>query len=304
MEDNKQYIEDKNTSLTIRTKESLKDAFKSINGNTDNDKLIKLLELYKKFETTQDKFNIDNNLDIIDKAMNTIKSQITAIVSATNQYERTLHQEYIVNVADEMKLLKDDIENEEILNAKILKLESEVERLNNDIESKHLQNESLNEELTNLKSENNRYIALNIELVNKENNYINQLREKDNVIDMKQAEIDEKLLHNMEDMDLLESKYKEDIEELKKVHAVTIGTIKKELIEADKEKAILENNINNLTDDNKQLKEDHRLEIDKLKAKIEELLKDNKTIALEKAKLEAKIELLESKPTKKTTKDK
>ena len=41
--------QDKPTTLSVRTKESLKIAFKEINGNTDNDKLIKLLELHEEF---------------------------------------------------------------------------------------------------------------------------------------------------------------------------------------------------------------------------------------------------------------
>ena len=59
------------------------------------------------------------NLDTIEKAFNIIKSQVLAIETATNEYERTLNQTYIVDIADEMKLLKEQIENEDILNANI-----------------------------------------------------------------------------------------------------------------------------------------------------------------------------------------
>ena len=54
--------QDKPTTLSVRTKESLKIAFKEINGNTDNDKLIKLLELHEEFQRTEDKFTIGTNL--------------------------------------------------------------------------------------------------------------------------------------------------------------------------------------------------------------------------------------------------
>lgn len=59
------------------------------------------------------------NLDTIEKAFNIIKSQVLAIETATNEYERTLNQTYIVDIADEMKLVKEQIENEDILNANI-----------------------------------------------------------------------------------------------------------------------------------------------------------------------------------------
>ena len=84
--------EDKNAKLQVRTKASLVSEFKNIEGVTDNDKLVKLLELYRKFESTQDKFNVDNNLDVIDKAIATLNSQLNAIVTSVNQYERSLNE--------------------------------------------------------------------------------------------------------------------------------------------------------------------------------------------------------------------
>ena len=51
-----QQEEDKNAKLQVRTKASLVNEFKSIEGTTDNDKLVKLLELYRRFESTRDKF--------------------------------------------------------------------------------------------------------------------------------------------------------------------------------------------------------------------------------------------------------
>ena len=43
-----QQEEDKNAKLQVRTKASLVNEFKSIEGTTDNDKLVKLLELYRR----------------------------------------------------------------------------------------------------------------------------------------------------------------------------------------------------------------------------------------------------------------
>jgi len=62
-----ELIEDKSANLSMRTKESLKAEFKNVDGATDNDKLVRLLELHRKFQATQDKFSIDTNLDVIDE---------------------------------------------------------------------------------------------------------------------------------------------------------------------------------------------------------------------------------------------
>ena len=134
-----QQEEDKNAKLQVRTKASLVSEFKSIEGVTDNDKLVKLLELYRKFESTQDKFNVDGNLDVIDKAIATLNSQLSAIVTSVNQYERSLSEKYITGFGEQLLELKTDIEQEEILQSKIIKLERENEEL--------LSNSSKNETL-------------------------------------------------------------------------------------------------------------------------------------------------------------
>lgn len=293
-------IEDKNTILTIRTKESLKETFKNIDANTDNEKLISLLEIYKKFQDTQEKFNISMNLDSIEKAFNTIKSQVLAIETATNQYERTLNQTYIVDIADEMKLVKEQIENEEILNAKITNLEKSLETSTKELEDKEqiiLQNK---EKIENLEVDNNKYIALNNELVSKESDYVNQLREKDNEINSKRLEINQLVNTYEEKMKSLEEQYKANLKEFED-----------KLIEYDKVKLVIENkienllnNISNLDNENKELKDnverlrkEHKLEIKELekehKSEIKELEKNNNILILEKTKLEAQIENLE-----------
>lgn len=389
MEQEIQPIEDKNTSLTIRTKESLKDTFKSIEANTDNDKLIKLLELYEKFQATQDKFTIAANLHIIENAMNTIKSQINAISSATNQYERTLEEKYIVNISDEMKLLKEQIQNEEVLTNKITILEATIDKLNNNIVEMDNINNKLLDNIDTLEADNNKYIALNTELVNKENDYVNKLREQDKEINNKQKEINEIIANHKEDMEIIKTQcdtkisiieeqyeisikeyndklieankdnailqtkidglaanneeYKTTIDTMKNEHKADIDNIKQahkaakevyetdineykleidklkskielnaeELVKRDNREVKLNSRIETLTDNNNKLsdeieaiKKEHQQEINQLKAKIEDLVNANNTIALDKAKLEAKLELLAANDKVNTTKKK
>lgn len=387
MEQQTQQIEDKNTSITIRTKESLKDAFKSIEANTDSDKLVKLLQLYEKFQATQDKFTIASNLDIIDKAMKTITSQINAIATATNQYERTLEEKYIVNIANDMQLLKEQIQNEEILTAKIISLENNIDKLNADILAAEATNESLKASIDTLQADNNKYIALNTDLVAKENDYVNKLREQDKEINNKQKEINEIIANHKEDIEIIKSQCNTKISILEEQYEISIKEYKDKLVEADKDNAILQTKIeslaanneeykstidtmknehkadidnlkqahkaakdvyevdikeykleieklkskielnaeelvkrdnrevklnskidtltdnnNKLIDDIDSIKQEHQQEINLLKAKIEELLNANNVIALDKARLEAKLEILAAKDNKQNTK--
>lgn len=314
-----EQIEDKNTNLSMRTKEILKTEFKAIEGSTDNDKLVRLLELYRKFQATQDKFNIDTNLDVIEKAFGTITSQLNAISSSVNQYERTLNENYIVNVADEMKLLKEQIENEEVLNARIISLEKELELLNKRYEDKENIVFQSKEKIERLEADNKELINKNSDFVHKENDYINQLREKDNEINSKGLEIN-KLTNDYENkLKSLEEQYKAKIEQLENTNKATVKEFENKLTEADKEKAVLESKIEslmsvetNLNAENKELKasiellrkeakedikeleKEHKNEIKALEKEVSQAKETNNTKALENAKLESKIENLEN----------
>lgn len=249
-----ELIEDKNTNLSMRTKESLKAEFKNVDGATDNDKLVRLLELHRKFQATQDKFSIDANLDVIDKAFNTLKSQLGAIATSVNQYERTMNENYVVAVADEMKLLKEQIESEEVLNARIINLEKELELLNKRAEQNIKIVEDSKIKIEQLEASNKNYIALNSELVSKENNYINQLREKDNEINSKGLEINK-----------LTNDYENKIKSLEEQHKADMVALEKEQMKKDLEIDNLKNNILNIEKQN-----------EKLESEIEALRKEHK----------------------------
>lgn len=265
-----ELIEDKNTNLSMRTKESLKNEFKAIEGSTDNDKLVRLLELYRKFQSTQDKFNIDTNLDVIEKAFCTITSQLNAITTSVNQYERTLNENYIVNVADEMKLLKEQIESEEVLNARIITLEKELELLNKRFEEKEKVVYQSKEKIERLEADNKELINKNSDFVHKENDYINQLREKDNEVNSKGLEINQ-----------LTNDYENKIKSLEEQHKADIVALEKEQMKKDLEIDNLKNNILNaekqsekLVNEIETLRKEHKKEIKDIEKEYKAELKE------------------------------
>lgn len=301
-----ELIEDKNTNLSMRTKESLKAEFKNVDGATDNDKLVRLLELHRKFQATQDKFSIDANLDVIDKAFNTITSQLKAISSGVNQYERTLNETYIVDVADEMKLLKEQIESEEVLNARIINLEKELELLNKRAEQNIKIVEDSKIKIEQLEASNKNYIALNSELVSKENNYINQLREKDNTINFKDVE-NNNLVNDYENkLKSLEEQYKANIVDLEKEQMkkdLEIDNLKNNILNIEKQSEKLGNEIEALRKEHKKdikdIEKEYKAELKEAtlkanKLEIDIVNKDNEIEAL-KQQIEALKKANESK---------
>ncbi|MEG0022350.1 MAG: hypothetical protein RR745_05750 [Bacilli bacterium] len=314
-----EILEDKSTNLSMRTKESLKNEFKGVDGVTDNDKMARLLELHRKFQASQDKFNVDSHKDLMGKSYRAIQSHIDSITNAMNEYEKSLNKEYIEDVADEMTILKRQIESEEVLNARIINLEKELELLNKRYEEKDMMVLSSKEKIEGLEASNKELINKNSDFVHKENDYVNQLREKDNEINSKGLEIN-KLTNDYENkLKSLEVEYKAKIEQLEIDNKLTVKEFENKLVEVDKEKAVLENkitsletNVTNASAENKELKasielvrkeakedikeleKEHKIEIKALEKEVSIAKETNNTIALEKAKLEARAENLES----------
>ncbi len=265
-----ELIEDKNTNLSMRTKESLKTEFKAIEGSTDNDKLVRLLELYRKFQSTQDKFNIDTNLDVIEKAFSTITSQLDAITTSVNQYERTLNETYIIGVADEMKLLKEQIESEEVLNARIITLEKELELLNKRFEEKEKVVYQSKEKIEKLEADNKELINKNSDFVHKENDYINQLRKKDNIINSKDTEMNRLVNEHENKTNSLEEKYKANIVNLEKEQ------MKKDLEIENLQKSVtnIEKRNEKLVSDIETLRKEHKKDIKDIEKEYKAELKE------------------------------
>ena len=260
-----QQEEDKNAKLQVRTKASLVAEFKNIDGVTDNDKLVKLLELYRKFESTRDTFNVDSNIDAIDKAIATLNSQLNAIITSVNQHERTLNEKYVEGFGEQLLELKSDIEQEEILQAKIIKLEKSNEDLLDNKEKNEIQINELNEKIVMLEQENNKYIALNTEIVARENNYINQIHEKDNLLTQKELELRDLESESSRKIEMLESEHSKEFVKMKESYEKQLQELQVNLeqankqhadsiAKADKEKSILETKVSNLEENIEGLK--------------------------------------------------
>ena len=284
---------DKEASLSLRTKESLKVEFKSIDGKTDNEKLVKLLELHRKFQEKQDIFNIDNYMNSIDKSLENIHIQFNAITKAVNQEHENMISTYVIGTADELKLLKSEIENEEVINAKTIKLEKEIELLQKRFEEKERIALSYKDKVLNLESERNDLLLKNSTLIKKESEYINQLRKIESVISSRENEITK--LDNVYEKQLkvIKEEYQSKLEKNRIDSSIIVKELNESLILVDKQKAVLENNITYLEKENKVLENRVEAIIKESREEIRILEKENNLIYISKAKLESKIENLE-----------
>lgn len=304
MEENKKLIEntitdqvnideDKPTSLSLRTKESIKNAFKEVEGNTDNEKLMKLLELHEEFQKTEDKFNVGTNLNVIDKSFNVIKSQINAIVTAINQFDREMDEKYTVNIACKMKELKDEIVNEDILKAKIIESDKEKEILNAQLREEQEKNDDYKSKIIELESENKTLVTKNSDLVHSENKMINQLREKDNEINLQNIEIDKLKSFHTTTVNNLEMEYKE---KLKGVESDAKLREEKMTQKSEVEKKELKEEIERLKELNVQQWKTMSSEKEKIKAELEseitDLEKDKIVIETERTNLQKNLDVI------------
>ena len=286
--------EDKPTSLSLRTKESIKNAFKEVEGNTDNEKLMKLLELHEEFQKTEDKFNVGTNLNVIDKSLNVIKSQINAIVTAINQFDREMDEKYIVNIACKMKELKDEIVNEDILKAKIIESDKEKEILNAQLSEEQEKNDDYKSKIIELESENKSLITKNSDLVHSENKMINQLREKDNEINFKNIEIDKLKNLHATTVNNLETEYKE---KLKEIESDAKLREEKMMQKSEIEKKELKEDIERLKELNAELwktmsEEKEKIKVE-LESKITNLEKDKIAIDTERTNLQKNLDIID-----------
>ena len=286
--------EDKPTSLSLRTKESIKNAFKEVEGNTDNEKLMKLLELHEEFQKTEDKFNVGTNLNVIDKSFNVIKSQINAIVTAINQFDREMDEKYIVNIACKMKELKDEIVNEDILKAKIIESDKEKEILNAQLSEEQEKNDDYKSKIIELESENKSLITKNSDLVHSENKMINQLREKDNEINFKNIEIDKLKNLHATTVNNLETEYKE---KLKEIESDAKLREEKMMQKSEIEKKELKEDIERLKELNAELwktmsEEKEKIKVE-LESKITNLEKDKIAIDTERTNLQKNLDSID-----------
>lgn len=266
-----EQIEITKTNVTVpfsaRVFASDKETFKIEMEGTDSEKLRKLIQAYEKQKATEDSFTLNREITYIQKAVDTIVSNLNAINRNVNQQEIMLREKYVEGFGSELKEIESRLETEEILQARIVNLENSNQNLLADKEKNEVKINELNEKITGLEEENNKYIALNSEIVNKENNYINQLHEKDSLLSEKELQIrDLKAEHNKK-LEQLEENYKKQLQELQNNLEQATKQHADEMAEASKEKAILETKVNSLEENVAELK----TEKDTLNANLKEV---------------------------------
>lgn len=253
-----EQIEITKTNTTVpfsaRVHESDKRKFKEEMTGTDSEKLRKLIEMYEKHKENEDSFDLNREVGYIQKAVDTIISNLNSITRNVNQHEITLREKYVEGFGEELKEIESRLEAEEILQARIVNLENINENLLTDKEKNETKIDELNEKIEGLEEDNSKYIALNTELVARENGYINQLHEKDSLLSEKELQIrDLKAEHNKK-LEQLEENYKKQLQELQNNLEQVNKRYTDEMAEASREKAILETKVNSLQENIEDLK--------------------------------------------------
>lgn len=270
-EETVEQIEITKTNVTVpisaRVFEVDKRIFKEEMEGTDSEKLRKLIEAYQKQKESEDSFDLNREVGYIQKAVDTIISNLNSITRNVNQHEVTLREKYVEGFGEELKEIESRLIGEEILQARITNLESSNESLLTDKEKSEAQISELNEKIATLEEDNNKYIALNLEIVNKENNYINQIHEKDTLLAEKELQIRDLKSESSRKLVELEESYKAKLQELQNELEQTNKQYADNMAEASKEKAILETKVNSLEENVAELK----TEKDTLNANLKEV---------------------------------
>lgn len=266
-----EQIEITKTNTTVpfsaRVHESDKRKFKEEMTGTDSEKLRKLIEAYEKQKENEDSFDLNREVGYIQKAVDTIISNLNSITRNVNQHEITLREKYVEGFGEELKEIESRLEAEEILQARIVNLENINENLLTDKEKNEIRINELNEKIEGLEGENTKYVALNTEIVARENSYINQLREKDDVITKKELELRDLQAESNKKLEELEENYKKQLQELQAELEQTNKQHIDSMAEASKEKAVLETKVSNLEENIEDLK----AEKDTLNANLKEI---------------------------------
>ena len=213
-----EQVEITKTNTTVpfsaRVLESDKKMFKEVMEGTDSEKLRKLIQAYEKQKATEDSFTLTKEITYIQKAVDTIVSNLNAINRNVNQQEIMLREKYVEGFGSELKEIESRLEAEEILQARIVNLENINENLLADKEKNETKIDELNEKIEGLEEDNSKYVALNTEIVARENSYINQMREKDTLLTQKELELRDLETENNKKLIELEENYKKQLQEL------------------------------------------------------------------------------------------
>lgn len=301
-EETVEQIEITKTNTTVpfsaRVLESDKKVFKEEMEGTDSEKLRKLIQAYEKQKENEDSFSLNREVGYIQRAVDTIVSNLNAINRNINQHEVTLREKYVDVFGEELKEIESRLIGEEVLQARIISLEKSNEDLLAVKEKSEIQINELNEKIATLEEDNSKYIALNTEVVARENNYINQLHEKDNLLTQKELQIRDLQTESNKKIAELEEDFKKQLQELQNELEQVNKKYTDDIAEASKEKAILETKVNSLQENIEDLK----AEKDVLNATLKEAREQYKQ-ELETKEIEHKQEIKDVEDKFKTEKE-
>jgi chromosome segregation ATPase len=265
-----EQIEITKTNTTVpfsaRVHESDKRKFKEEMIGTDSEKLRKLIEAYEKQKENEDSFTLTKEITYIQRAVDTIVSNLNAINRNVNEQEVYLREKYVEGFGEQLKEIESRLTGEEILQARITNLENINQNLISDKEKNEVKIDELNEKIEGLEEENTKYVALNTEIVSRENNYISQLHEKDNALAEKELQLRDLKSENIKKIAELEESYKVKLQELQNELEQTNKKYVNSIAEANKEKSVMETKIDSLQENVEGLK----LEKDVLNATLKE----------------------------------
>lgn len=240
--------------ISARVFASDKKIFKEEMEGTDSEKLRKLIEVYEKHKESEDNFDLNKEMSYIQKAVDTIISNLNSITRNVNQRETTLREKYVDGFGEQLREIESRLIEEEVLQARIVNLEKYNEDLLSIKEKSEAQISQLSEKIATLEEDNSKYIALNSEIVSRENSYINQLHEKDTLLAEKELQLRDLETENNKKLIELEESYKAKLQELQANLEQANKKYSDDMAEASKEKAILETKVNSLQENIEDLK--------------------------------------------------
>lgn len=270
-EETVEQIEITKTNVTVpfsaRVLEADKKIFKEVMEGTDSEKLRRLIQAYEKQKESEDSFTLNKEITYIQRAVDTIVSNLNAINRNVNEHEVYLQEKYTNGFGEELREIESRLVGEEVLQVRIVNLENSNQNLLDSKEKSEIKISELNEKITGLEEENTKYIALNSEIVARENSYINQMREKDTLLAEKELQLRDLETENNKKLEELEENYKKQLQELQNNLEQANKKYSDSMAEASREKAVLETKVDNLEGNIKDLK----AEKDVLKANLKEV---------------------------------
>lgn len=240
--------------ISARVFASDKKIFKEEMSGTDSEKLRKLIEIYEKHKENEDNFDLNKEMSYVQKAVDTIVSNLNAINRNINQHEIYLQEKYVDGFGEQLREIESRLAEEEVLQARIINLENSNQSLLTDKEKNEIKISELNEKIATLEEDNSKYIALNSEIVNKENNYINQLHEKDALLTQKELQIRDLQTESNKKIAELEEDFKKQLQELQNELEQVNKKYSDDIAEASREKSVMETKIVSLEGNIQDLK--------------------------------------------------